>query len=87
LIDKRKRRRKEERKGEREKEGREERGGREKDGRREGRVTDPFLRAWTETDPVLLEKLPKSTPGSLPVSPLILKGHRTPALIAPLSWN
>ena len=50
-------------------------------------MMDPFLRAWTETGPVLLEKLPKSTPGSLPVSALILKGHRTPALIAPLSWN
>ena len=81
MIDKRKRRRKEERKG-----GRKEEGER-KDGRREGRVMDPFLRAWTETGPVLLEKLPKSTPGSLPVSALILKGHRTPALIAPLSWN
>ena len=71
--------------------GRTERGrkeeGERKDERREGRATDPFLRAWTETDPVLLEKVPKSTPGSLSVSALILKGHHTPALIAPLSWN
>lgn len=83
--DRQEKRKKEGRKEGREGEGRE--GGKKREGeRKEGRATDPFLRAWTEADPVL-EKRPKSTPGSVPVSALILKGHRTPALIAPLSWN
>lgn len=84
LIDKRKEEGRKKRKGERGEGRREERkGGREE--RRKSERTH-FLRAWTEADPVL-EKRPKSTPGSVPVSALILKGHRTPALIAPLSWN
>lgn len=46
---------------------------------REGPISEALDRGWS----VPLEKLPKSTPGPLPLSALILKGHHTPALIAP----